>query len=295
MKIIFLVFIIGISLFADKYSRIALKDAWTFEYEVREVPATGLLKHKSERPSNHIFFEEPTPMPKKFHLSQLAELSPIMNQGNCGSCVYNSVIKNLEDSLRIKGIKVDRLSRQFVMDCGSGWSCNGSYFSKVAESLKVLGGTPLEKDYPYKAKNQKCSKDKPLHVGIAGWKIINNSPKSIIEALNSGYPVSVTVAANGSWASYKSGVYNACNSNSTNHQVLIVGYDCETSVDKDGHCKFDANGKLPNGVGLWNVHNSWGESWGEKGAMVSKMTSRKGGKCNALAGEAGILETVVLD
>lgn len=267
-------------------------DVWTFRSIPNRIYPTGLIPHFTPRPEPMGGLDAGEEYPKSFHLSSVAALSPVMNQGSCGSCVYNSVVKNLEDSLLLRAVATPRLSRQFLMDCGSGWSCNGSYFTKVAGSLQSLGGTPLESDYPYKARNQSCRGGAPLAASITSYKVIQSNPKTIVQALLAGYPVSVTVAADRNWMSYGGGVYNACLGTAINHEVLIEGYDCEDAVDADGHCAFDANGRLPAGKGVWYVTNSWGTGWGEQGTMRSKMTARTGRKCNQLATEAGILEVV---
>ena len=255
--------------------------------------ATGLLKSDRAEmgPVDKSFLVSEGKLPGKFHLKDKVELSPIFDQANCGSCVYNSVVKNLEDSYRLRSVVHPRLSRQFLMDCAAEWSCQGSFFSKVAEGLLVQKGTALESKYPYKARDQKCQGKDGLIAPIESWKIIDNSAKSIMQAIHDGYPVSVTVGANNAFMGYSSGVFNACSNVGTNHEVLIYGWDCESSVDADGNCVFDSNGKLPKGVGYWHMPNSWGEEWGESGNMRIKITSQSGRLCNNIAEEAAILET----
>jgi len=178
------------------------------------------------------------------------------------------------------------------MDYGTGSGCNGSYFENEGKDLLNLGGLPSEKDYPYVAYNQsQQSYSGQLYGKIVSYKVITNSPKSIMGAIAAGYPVSVTIGANWAFQSYQSGIYNACSHTSTNHEVLLEGWDCESSVDANGNCAFDANGNLPGGVGTWVLVNSWGESWGEKGKMRIKITDEDGSLCNNVADEAGILET----
>jgi KDEL-tailed cysteine endopeptidase len=54
-----------------------------------------------------------------------------------------------------------------------------------------------------------------------------------------------------SFYNYKSGVFddNSCNKRrKATHAIVIVGY-----------------GETKDGIKFWNVRNSWGEDWGEKG------------------------------
>lgn len=171
------------------------------------------------------------------------------------------------------------------MDCGKRqWMCNGSFFSRTADDYIILGGTLPLKTYPYVAVNQACKGKSNNTVGkILSYRIISNTPKSIAAALVSGYPVAVTVGADSIWKSYRGGVYNACANIGTNHQIVIIGFDLENA-------KFDQNGNLPPGAGLWKIKNSWGTGWGAGGHMWSKMTSKSGQLCNGLARQAGVVE-----
>lgn len=264
-------------------------------YKTAPIPkkyATGLLKHeKMESELLEFKFEKAAgDIPKAFHLKERVELAPVKDQGSCGSCVYNATVGALEDIHRLRGTVLPTLSRQFLMDCGAPWSCGGSFFEKVAQGLLEQGGTPTESDYPYRAYDQSC-KGKPSLLGkIASYKLISNSQKSIMAAVYAGYPVAVTVGADNRWMSYAGGIYNGCTGQSTNHEVVVEGYDCETSVDANGNCVFDTSGRLPYGIGVYHIRNSWGSSWGDKGWIATKITTSSGRLCNSVSEEAGILE-----
>lgn len=258
--------------------------------------ATGMVKpanYKATESPDQTFLKTAGDLPKAFHLKQLAELAPVKDQGACGSCVYFATVAALEDQHRIRGQVLPDLSTQYLMDCAAEWSCSGSFFSKVAGGLQAKGGTPASHLYPYKARDQACKGGVSDLLGkIVSWKIIDNSPKSIMAAVRAGYPVPVTVGADSAWMGYSSGIYNRCTSAGTNHQVVVEGYDCETAVDEKGNCKFDAQGKLPPGVGTYTIRNSWGQ-WGEQGWIRTKITSAAGRLCNNVAEEAGVLEPVL--
>lgn len=232
--------------------------------------------------------------PRFLDFRTITELAPVKNQGACGSCVYFAVSATFEDTLRLRGLVLDKTAPQFLMDCAAReWMCSGSYFEKVAGGLVAKGGSAREADYPYRASNQSCQGSPKLFGKIQSMKLIDTSPKSIIAALNKKYAVAITIGAGGEWMNYDSGVFNACSNVGTNHQVELIGYDCETSVDASGKCVFDSNGKLPAGVGTWTIKNSWGTGWGDKGYVTMKITNRSGGLCNNVADEAGVLETGV--
>jgi len=76
-----------------------------------------------------------------------------------------------------------------------------------------------------------------------------NNDLALMQALIKG---SVAVSADASpWSSYGGGVFNGCSKDSViNHAILAIGY-----------------GKNENGAKFWNIQNSWGGSWGEKGRI----------------------------
>jgi hypothetical protein len=82
----------------------------------------------------------------------------------------------------------------------------------------------------------------------------------------------VDVAVCGDWESYSEGIFNEnqCGANSINHIINMVGYNCETSIDKNGNCAFDSNGQPINGDGYLKAMNNWGTSWGEDGYMRTR-------------------------
>lgn len=276
-------------------AKTAQNSGWTFSFKPRSKPySMGLLKKpavmRSEIPSQEFLIKDEL-YPAKFDLSEVTELCPIKNQASCGSCVYFSVTATFEDALRLRGLKTEKLAPQHLMCLAPDWQCGGSYGEKVVKGLVEGKGLALESDHPYKAQsNVGCNNNHTIHGKISGYKIIDNSPKSIIAALKALNPVSVTVGAGGAWMGYNGGEFNGCSSVGTNHQIVLEGYDCQTSVDAQGNCKFDAQGKLPPGVGLWHVRNSWGTGWGEAGWMRTKMTDRSGRLCNNLTEEAMILD-----
>lgn len=281
----------------SELDRQAKAEGWTFKYQASPKPYFfGLINPGTKyahAPDFSFLVSQSVKLPKRFTLEEWSPLAEVYDQGNCGSCVYNAVNGGWMDTMRVRSVVVPTVSRQELMDCWArDWRCNGSYFEKVAAGLVEAGQLHAESDYPYRAVNGTCKTNVPgqKYGSIQSYRIIDNTPKSIVTALRSYYAVPATVGAGGAWMSYRGGVFNACSLVGTNHQIEIIGYDCESAVDANGDCKFDTNGKLPAGVGLWKLKNSWGTSWGEQGYMWTKMTDKNGRLCNNLAEEAGILE-----
>lgn len=281
-----------------KFAELAQADGWTFDYDVEQIGkfATGLMPvHDSDRVATSAPpINDELKLKSKNLLDFGKDLGRVLDQGPCGSCVVFSILQNWTAAMRLRGLEYPDLSPQHLMNCGgAAGQCGGDYGARVAQRLVTLKTLFSEKDYPYTARTSRCTEGTrhgERYGKIVGYKSINPSPRNILQAIHNGLPVSVGVAANGSWSAYRSGTYNACNSMGTNHYVLIEGVDCQTAVDSEGYCKFDANGNLPHGIGTYRVRNNWSTQWGDKGYMTTLITNRLGQKCNNIAGEGEVLD-----
>lgn len=288
----------------DEFAEKSEAEGWSFGYNVEQIGkyATGLKQ--SFLASAELYGESLAPVGNDVKLKSISlesfgvTLPPTKNQKNCGSCVYFAVTWAFEAINWLYGNFTDILSPKHLMNCsGSGYQCNGAYASGdsgVAAGLLQMGGLCSEKEYPYLTPyEQRCSNVPDgvvLQGRIAGYKEISPTPRDALAALHKRSPVLTTVGANGTFQAYDSGVYNACSQTPTNHQMVIIGLDCETSVDKDKNCVFDSKGNLPPGVGIWTVQNSWGE-YGENGRIRIKVTDKSGRKCNRMGEEMVLLDT----
>lgn len=273
-------------------------------YEVLDRPyATGRVNPpfelKYQIPSSE-YLKSGANAPVTFDLRNIAELTPIKDQEQCGSCVYVCVTAMVEDEYRLHGKMISILSPQHAMDCSAReWMCQGSFFSKVAGGIVQKGGIAKLSEYPYNAKNQQCKSGQfTLEGKLKGYKIIDNSKQNIIGVLNELHPVATTIGAGGPMMSYKGGGVmksSSCQNVGTNHQMEIVGYSCGKSVDATGkNCAFDSAGELVGKAaseGYWIIRNSWGLSYGEKGYLYISMYNTQGKHCNNVTEEVGIVET----
>ena len=171
--------------------------------------------------------------------TQKGMVSPVKNQGQCGSCWAFSAVGVLESFSLMKGKSVN-LAEQQLVDCSRKYGnqgCNGGFNYQGLAYVKDKGITDTA-SYPYVAKNQGCKID-------GGSFKISSVPSAkgctgILTAL-AGRPIGVSVDAN-KWSSYKSGIFNNCGK-SLDHDVTLVGAT-------------DA---------FYKIKNSWGKSWGEEG------------------------------
>jgi len=187
-------------------------------------------------------------------------LSPISNQGNCGSCVAFASIAVLEAQYTINS-KLSWLKPQFsqqaFFNCGGG-SCKMGWLPDWAASqLKYYGTTDLAcvpYDQGVTGQDIQCQKSFCNNQERRTIKIIKSfqpstlvtgSDRKVKEALKRG-PLVTTLNVREDFLYYKSGIYKATSRNKVGgHAVALVGFDDFKKA--------------------WLIKNSWGEDWGEKG------------------------------
>merc|ERR1712217_983523 len=197
-------------------------------------------------------------------------VTPVKNQGQCGSCWAFSTTGSLEGAMEIKTGKLVSLSEQQFVDCDKvDDGCQGGLMNHgfaYAEKNAIC----TEVSYPYHAKKGSCKKSSCTtgipQGGVTGYKdVTSDSKEALMEAVTQ-QPVSIAIEADKSvFQLYKSGVLSGLCGSTLDHGVLAVGYGTEDGKD------------------YWKVKNSWGASWGDAGYV--KLLRGKGG-----SGECGLLK-----
>lgn len=187
-------------------------------------------------------------------------VSPVKDQGYCGSCWAFSAVGAIESIYSIKNDKILDLSEQQLVDCSRPYGnmgCDGGIMDSAFDYIKAKG-IVKERRYPYKTRDQKCRKGLTLFPAtyISGYTWVQENDYNALASALYLQPVSVAVDAT-NWSLYSSGVFTSdwCENN-LNHGVLAVGY----SMD-DGYFK---------------IKNSWGSDWGENGFIRLSITSDEG-------------------
>merc|ERR1712232_597251 len=184
-------------------------------------------------------------------------VTPVKNQGQCGSCWAFSTTGGLEGAWQVASGNLVSLSEQQFVDCDKGSSgCNGGLMDQAcgwAQSTAIA----TEDSYPYTASDGSCSSSFTTAIpsgGVTGYQDVSKSADALRSAVM-GSPVSVAIEADQSAFQLYSGgtLTSGCGSN-LDHGVLAVG------VNADGSIK---------------VKNSWGSSWGVDG-YVNIATSQCG-------------------
>ena len=95
---------------------------------------------------------------KEFSWNDTSYLSPVKNQGRCGSCWAFASTNALETYMRSLNYTIDRLSEQELVDCSKeNYGCNGGFMHKAYDFIIRNKGLVSDKDYPYVARTNKCN------------------------------------------------------------------------------------------------------------------------------------------
>jgi len=198
------------------------------------------------------------PLPKEHDWRTLSAVTPVKNQGACGSCWAFSVTGNVEGQQAIKHGELLSLSEQELVDCDKRDSgCNGGLPENAYKTLLELGGLELESDYGYDGKDETCQYNRSsVAVRVTGGLEISQNETEMAQWLLKNGPISVGLNAN-AMQFYKGGVSHPwkflCDPEGIDHGVLIVGF---------GEHEYPLfHKKMP----YWIIKNSWGTGWGEQG------------------------------
>ena len=188
-------------------------------------------------------------LPVSFDARAKGWISPIKDQGACGSCWAHAISENLEDANLKAGKPKPALSPQQMVDCDDMASgCNGG--SMYDGAYATSPGLASAKDYPYTGRTAwSCKKPlPPIQAKAAHWAFVGAQGRAptiyeLKTALLAHGSLFVTVSAGGmNWQGQPR--MTKCGNSEVNHMVEIVGWTVDSK---------------------WIMRNSWGTAWGDKG------------------------------
>ncbi|KAK9696843.1 hypothetical protein RND81_08G000700 [Saponaria officinalis] len=195
-------------------------------------------------------------------------VTPVKDQGSCGSCWAFSTTGGIEGINAISKGELISLSEQELVDCdATNEGCNGGYMDYAFEWVIQNGGIDTEADYPYTGVDTICNANKEAKraVSIEGYEDVEETERGLLCATVK-QPISVGIDASSlDFQLYAGGIYDGdCSSdpNNIDHAALIVGYGSLGDTD------------------YWIVKNSWGTSWGIQGYIyIRRNTNLPYGVC----------------
>merc|ERR1712083_1169569 len=257
----------------EKHNRHALKGRYSYHLAMNEWG--DLLHHEfvatvngyKARPAN---YSGEVPKGAKFlmpaHTETLPEnvdwrehgaVTPVKNQGQCGSCWSFSTTGALEAMHHRATGNLVSLSEQNLIDCSSKYGnqgCNGGLMDNAFQYIKDNGGIDTEASYPYEGEDDECRYN-PVYRGATDIGFVHveaGNENALKSAIATQGPCSVAIdASHESFQFYNEGVYRErdCSPETLDHGVLAVGYGIDEA----------------SGSAYWLIKNSWSEKWGHDG------------------------------
>lgn len=219
---------------SDEFKRLKTPNDYTFT--------------RSFRSENIILDQE---LPSSWDWSEKGAVTPVKDQGQCGSCWSFSTTGSVEGAYFLATNNLVSFSEQQLVDCSSNYGnqgCNGGLMDDGFKFIKDKG-ICKEQDYKYTASDGRCKKC-TIVTKIDSFVDVDSNEEALQQAVYK-QPVSVAIEADqSSFQFYSSGVLTSSCGTNLDHGVLLVGW-----------------GEL-NGTKYWKVKNSWGSGWGDDGYIL---------------------------
>ena len=190
-------------------------------------------------------------------------VTPVKNQGACGSCWAFSAVGSLEGAYAKHFSELKEFSEQQLVDCDIySHGCNGGLMTN-AFTHWMRDAPRLEADYPYVSPSESTCKESSISTEIPklpyGYRV-DIGWQCVWDALSHGVTSVAIRAENDAFRSYTGGVIDSVDCGTDlDHGVTLVGYEKSTDA--------------------WIVKNSWGASWGENGYVRIKRAEDGYGIC----------------
>ncbi|CAI9263483.1 unnamed protein product [Lactuca saligna] len=211
---------------------------------------------EAEWPSN-FKYRNFTDIPPSVDWTAQGAVTPVKDQGQCGSCFAFATADSIESLHWIKTKQLVELSPKEILDCSSvspytNIGCDGGRMHDSYQYVIENKGLTTEKNYPYTPEFGTCNvkKENDMVVEIHGYEQVPFNHEQSLMAAVANQPIQVSIECDEPLVLYKEGIMSAPYGTNIGHAVLLTGY-----------------GTDPDGTNYWIIKNSWGVEWGEKGYL----------------------------
>jgi len=196
-----------------------------------------------------------TEIPSSYDLRTLGYVTPVKNQGGCGSCWAFGSYGPLESWLLKNVAETWDLSENNLKNC-NGFdvgTCETGGNEDMSTAYMVRWSGPVsEADDPYHAYDESCSSGKVCQKYVENvlWFFTSSNIKN---ALMTYGGMCVSMYWGSAYYHPSEYTYYYSGSSSANHAITLIGWDDNKVVTGAPH------------NGAWLVKNSWGATWGNNG------------------------------
>ena len=228
------------------------------------VDQAHLRAQNVEQPANN------SALPASVDWNQAGAVTPVKNQGQCGSCWSFSATGAIEGAWFIAKGSLVSVSEQQLVDCSQAQGnqgCSGGLMDQAFQYVMTNGGLCTEASYPYTAQDGTCQTTCQKAVTVSSFTDVAVGSEPALQAAIAQQPVSVAIEADQSvFQFYSSGVLDdASCGTQLDHGVLAAGYGHDSTSNKD----------------FYQVKNSWGVAWGAGGyvSIVRNVNGNSARQC----------------
>ncbi|XP_027203090.2 peptidase 1 [Dermatophagoides pteronyssinus] len=190
---------------------------------------------------------------KSLDLRSLNHLTPIRDQGACGSCWAFAGVAAVESAYLAFRNQSINLAEQELVDCAARRGCHGDTIPRGLDYIQQ-NGIVEEQAYEYNARENNCEPPENPRHSIEQYCQIDHSNVELIKTALDKYKSAVAV------------IINIHNINAFRHYDGSYVITTDRGIIPHYHAvNVVGYGTSPEGVDYWIVRNSWSDNWGENG------------------------------